>query len=203
MHVNLEDSRIRLRELRLTDLIDVYVNIRAKEVGRWSIPPASRYAQNTVGLFVWRLVGHIGKALRVIWQILVPPKIKSEIKLAIVLKETGNVVGIVTLSQIEQQKKSAQIGFWIGKKYWGQGLTTEAVNLALKFAFSDLKLDRINARTFEDNVGSKKVMEKCGLKLKHVIENAYFKFNEYHHELNYSILRSEWGAQRPRKSGQT
>ncbi|MHC4159148.1 MAG: GNAT family N-acetyltransferase [Planctomycetota bacterium] len=195
MQINLEGPRIRLRELRLTDLIDVYVNIRDKEIGRWSLPPASRFAQNTAGQFVWRFVGHVGKTLRVVWQMLFPPKVKSEFKLGIVLRETGRVVGIVTLSQIDQQKKSAQIGFWIGKRYWGRGLTTESINLALKFVFGDLKLDRIDAWTFENNIGSKKVMEKCGLKLEGVIKKAYFKFNEYHDKLNYSILRSEWDAQ--------
>jgi RimJ/RimL family protein N-acetyltransferase len=96
---------------------------------------------------------------------------------------------------IDQQKKSAQIGFWIGKKHWRKGLTTEAVSLALKFGFTELKLDRINAWTFGSNIGSKKVMEKCGLKLEGVTQKAYFKFNEYHDKLNYSILRAEWNDQ--------
>lgn len=195
MQVNLEGLRVRLRELRLADLIDVYVNIRDKEVGRWSVPPPKTYAKNAVGQFIWMFAGHLRKALRIVWQTLFPPKVRGEFKLGIVLKETSEVVGVVTLSQIDQQKKSAQIGFWIGKKHWRKGLTTEAVRLALKFGFTELKLDRINAWTFGSNIGSKKVMEKCGLKLEGVTQKAYFKFNEYHDKLNYSILRAEWNDQ--------
>ena len=192
MQVNLEGLHVRLRELRLTDLIDVYVNIRDKEVGRWSIPPPKRYAKNAVGQFIWMFAGHLRKTLRVVWQTLFQPKVRGEFKLGIVLKETSEVIGVVTLSQIDQQKKSAQIGFWIGKKYWGHGLTTEAVQLALEFGFNNLGLEEIEAWTFEKNVGSRKVMEKCGFKLDGVVESAYLKYNEMQNRLNYRILKSEY-----------
>jgi RimJ/RimL family protein N-acetyltransferase len=192
--VNLAGTRVFLREPRIADLIDIYVNIRDKEVGRWSQPPPLRCAENALGRFAWRLGGHLRKTLRVVRQVIFPPRIRTEVRFAIVMKETDKVIGVVTLSEISQPRKSAQIGFWVGRRYWGRGLATEALKLVLEFSFTELKLDRVNAWTFEKNMASRKVMEKCGLKPESVVREAYFKFNQYHDQLNYRILKSEWSA---------
>ncbi|MHC4160246.1 MAG: GNAT family N-acetyltransferase, partial [Planctomycetota bacterium] len=72
------------------------------------------------------------------------------------------------------------------------GLATEAVRLALEFGFTQLKLNRIFAWTFEKNVGSKKVLEKCGLKPEKVLNDANIRRAEKHNRLNYRILKSEY-----------
>jgi RimJ/RimL family protein N-acetyltransferase len=192
--MNLESPRVCLRELKLTDLVDVYVNIRHKGVGRWSQPPPFRCAENALGRFAWRLGGHLSKVMRVVRQMIFPPRVRTEVRFAIVIKETDKVIGVVTLSQISQPHRSAQVGFWIGRRYWGRGLTTEALKLVLEFSFTELKLDRVDAWTFEKNMASIRVMEKCGFKLGNAVRRAYFKFNQYHDQLNYRILKSEWSA---------
>lgn len=188
---NRNGERVFIRELKLSDAKDVYLNIRDKEINKWTKPLAQPYLENAVTRFIYRVLRYTWKALRLIWQTACPPKVKKEIKLGIVLKETERVIGIVSLKKIDMKNKCAEIGFWVGKKCWGKGLATEAVKLALKFGFTELDLNRIYAWTFEKNIGSRKVLEKCGLKLEKTVDDAYPGHAEKRNILNYGILKSE------------
>jgi RimJ/RimL family protein N-acetyltransferase len=125
-------------------------------------------------------------------QTLCPLKVKKEYKLGVVLKETGRVIGVITIAKVDRQNRCSEIGFWIGKKYWGQGLTSEALRLALQFGFEELELHRIYAWTYEKHIASRKVMEKCGFKLEGTMREASLKDNERQDILNYGILKSEY-----------
>lgn len=89
----------------------------------------------------------------------------------------GEVCGAVGLSKIEKGHK-AELGYWLGRKYWGQGIMTEAVKLMTKHAFCDLKLRRIYAHVFLFNEPSKRVLEKAGYKLEGVIKKEAKKGNK-------------------------
>lgn len=192
--LNLESGRVSLRILRLSDAWDVYTNIRGKEVGKWSGPDVYPGEGNAFIAYACRLLRHLRKGLQLFCQTLYSPKNPKVFRLAIVPRESQRVVGIVTLSRNESQPQCAKIGFWIGKKFWGQGLTTDAVRLAIRFGFEYLKLNRIDAWTFEKNIGSRRVMEKCGFKLEGVVKNACLKYNEMQTRFNYSIRRTGFEA---------
>ncbi len=185
-------ERILVRELSVFDAIDIYINIRDKEVGRWTGPPRQWYLENKIGRFVCRAVRHMWKGLQLIWTSIFEPKSKKVFRLAVVLRETGKVIGVVSLSKNEPQEEFADIGFWISKRYWGKGLMSEALKLALKFGFEQLGLVSIEAWAFEKNVSALKVMEKCGFRLKEVVKDAYIKYNVSQNRLNYAILKSEF-----------
>ncbi len=189
---NLEGEHVFIRKLRIFDARDVYINIRDKEIGKWTLAPSRSYPENVFGWFLRRTVSFVRRVLRFVGEVLRPTNTRGEFKLAIVLKESARVIGIVTIAKIDRHSKSAEIGFWIGKKHWERGLATEAVRLALKFAFNELKLHRIYAITFEKHIGARKVMEKCGFKLEGVMREAALKDNERHNILNYGILISEY-----------
>jgi len=191
-NLNLEGNKISLRMLRLSDFWNVYKNIRDEEVGKWTGPDTHSMLKNTFIQFLCRLLRHLQKGLRLLWDTLRPPKMQKVFRLGIVLRETQKVIGIVTLSRSESESQCAEVGFWIGKKYWGHGLTTETVKIAIEFGFNTLALEKIVAWTFEKNVSSKKVLEKCGFKSDGVVEAAYLKYNEMQNRLNYRILKSEY-----------
>lgn len=71
--------------------------------------------------------------------------------------------------------KSAEIGYWIGEEYWGQGITTEAVRLMTEYAFYYFDLLRLYAEVFENNKASMRVLEKNGYYLEGVRRKAVFK----------------------------
>ena len=57
---------------------------------------------------------------------------------------------------------SCELGYWLGKQYWGNGFATEAVGGILNFGFDELKLNNIFAVYKIDNEASKNVLKKCG-----------------------------------------
>ncbi len=182
-------DRILLRKLKVTDLFNVYRNIRDKEVGKWTGPPGKGCMGTPVGSVIGRLAGHFNKGLKIIVGAFVRSKKEKSLRLGVVLKDTGKVIGIVSFSKNNDEDDFADLGFWIGRKYWRKGLMSEVLPLAIEFGFKQWGLERIDAWTFEDNVGSKKVMEKCGMIQESVIENAYIKYGKPCNRINYSIVR--------------
>ena len=87
---------------------------------------------------------------------------------AVVLKETNEPIGccgIVNASDMNNEE--AEIGYWIGKPYWGQGLIPEAVKRLLSRCFNELNLDAVWCGFYEGNLKSKRVCEKSGFKFHH------------------------------------
>ncbi len=108
------------------------------------------------------------------------------------LKQTGNVIGYISLINIDNYNENCEVGFCIGKLLWNKGLVTEAFSEIIKFALESIEFERITGRHHVDNIASGKVMGKCGLKYEGILRKV-FKINTG--ELTdckcYSILRSE------------
>lgn len=90
-----------------------------------------------------------------------------------VLKESGEPVGSCGimfadgLHSADMQPGHAEIGYWIGKPYWGQGLIPEAVRALLARSFNELKLEAVWCGYYDGNVKSRRVIEKCGFRFHH------------------------------------
>lgn len=80
-----------------------------------------------------------------------------------------------------------ELGYWLGVEYWGNGIMTQAVPQILKYGFEKMKLRRIQAGVFDFNIGSIKVLEKCGLKLEARSKDKVYKLGSFHDELLYGI----------------
>jgi [ribosomal protein S5]-alanine N-acetyltransferase len=78
----------------------------------------------------------------------------------------GDPVGGVGLELMaDVNRRSAEIGYWLGTAYWGRGIATEAVTLVTDWAFNAHGLFRIFAQPFASNLGSRRVLEKAGYRL--------------------------------------
>jgi RimJ/RimL family protein N-acetyltransferase len=86
-------------------------------------------------------------------------------------------------------KKNAELGYWLGEKYWGHGIITRAIKEVVDFAFGNFDITRLYARPFGTNTASQRVLEKNGFKLEAKIEKGFFKNREYVDELIYAIRR--------------
>lgn len=192
MKLNIEGNRIAIRELGIGDVFDVFVNIRDKEIGKLMLPPRQSYLQNPYGRFIYRSLGHIYKVVLLVRNLLLKSEGKKDYKFAIVLKKTGRVIGVINLSMCNQQIGTAELGFWIGRKFWGRGLGTDAVNLVLKLGFLEMNLSEIYALTLFKNPKSQRVLEKCGLRLRDKITVIGQKDNNDHDVVKYSILKTEF-----------
>ena len=85
-------------------------------------------------------------------------------ELGIFLKETGGFVGIVSLYDVSKPDNKAKIGYWVGKDFRKRGYAEEAVKTMIEFAFQELKLNKISAKTMEDNRNSNSLLEKIGFR---------------------------------------
>ena len=92
---------------------------------------------------------------------------------AVVVKETGEPVGACGimfsdgLHSATMKNGEAEIGYWIGKPYWGRGLIPEAGAALLARCFNELGLDAVWCGYYDGNTKSKRVCEKCGFKYHH------------------------------------
>ncbi|NIB82521.1 N-acetyltransferase [Streptococcus pseudopneumoniae] len=87
------------------------------------------------------------------------------------LKDNGKFIGTIDLHKIDPVLKKAAIGYIINKKYWNQGLTTEANRAVIELAFEKIGMNKLIALYDKDNPASGKVMEKSGMRFSH--EEAY------------------------------
>ncbi|MBI2655879.1 GNAT family N-acetyltransferase [Candidatus Woesearchaeota archaeon] len=94
-----------------------------------------------------------------------------------VIEKNKKFVGSISLKNIEKHK--AEIGYWVGRLYWNQGIMTEAIKTVVDFSFKKLKLDRLYAYVFLKNKNSVTVLiknkfKKEGLLRKHRIKDGEF-----------------------------
>jgi ribosomal-protein-alanine N-acetyltransferase len=104
---------------------------------------------------------------------------------AIVHKADKKMIGWCGLAFLDNTDE-IEIGYGIAKEYWGKGLTTEAAAASIRFGFEELKLNRIVAVAMPENIASRRIMEKIGMKFE---KTGHW----YEAELvYYVILRDEY-----------
>lgn len=119
---------------------------------------------------------------------------------AVVLKDTGEPVGSCgimfsdSLHSAEMKQREAEIGYWIGKPYWGQGLIPEAVKALLARGFNDLHLDAAWCGYYDGNTKSKRVIEKCGFRFHHTNHDVVSPLGDKRTEHFYRMTREEYCA---------
>ena len=70
----------------------------------------------------------------------------------------GTTIGACALLNIDKELHRCELGYWIGKEYWGKGYASEALRLLLKFAFESIRIKEITACTFRANARSTKLL---------------------------------------------
>jgi len=116
---------------------------------------------------------------------------------AIELKDEENAGGGICLSGIDEFQNIAELGYWLGEKYWRQGIMSEAVEAILDFGFNELKLRKIFMHAYVENEGSNKIAKKFkfkleGTRIKHVKDKAT---GTIHNDNVYGLLKQDWRAE--------
>jgi RimJ/RimL family protein N-acetyltransferase len=111
---------------------------------------------------------------------------------AVVLRESGDVVGDLGLHWVSDEHRTGEIGFLFDPARQGHGYATEAARAFLKLAFEDFGLHRVIGRTEARNAASARVLAKLGMRCEaHLVENEWVK-GEWQSELVYALLDHEW-----------
>jgi RimJ/RimL family protein N-acetyltransferase len=118
----------------------------------------------------------------------------NKMTFAVRLNDSNQIIGSTSYGNIEWKERNIEIGWtWIGKDFIGAGINKHMKFLMLNHAFEQMKVERLELRTDELNVRSRKAMEKIGAK-----HDASLR---YHRQTRggrrrttvvYSIIRPEW-----------
>ena len=150
--MELETKRLILRPWRLEDAEDMYELARDPEIGAgggWNAHKSVEESRGIARMFM-----------------------SSRATFAVVPKDRGRIIGVAGLKLGDEctlglSEDEGDIGYWIGKPFWGNGYATEAVLALLRLAVEDLRLERVWAGYFDGNERSKRVLEKCGFSYHH------------------------------------
>lgn len=120
---------------------------------------------------------------------------KTNLHLAICLKEKNHLLGIVNLTNINHLNKKAEFSIMIGDiTQQGKGYGKIAAKLMLKHGFEELNLNRIYLTVLNKNVKAIKLYEAIGFLKEGMLRQEIFKNNEFQDMMIMSILRKEFDS---------
>ena len=156
---SIETERLLLRPVTLDDADAMFEYASDRENTRYTFPTNQSLEETKNNIAQFYLANPLGR-----W--------------GIELKSSGQFIGTIDLHKIDTVLKKAAIGYIINKKYWKQGLTTEATRAVIELAFEKIGMNKLTALHDKDNPASGKVMEKSGMRYSHDEEYAALDLHE-------------------------
>jgi len=111
---------------------------------------------------------------------------------ALTRKPERQLIGVISLRP--QLGHSAEIGYWTGVPWWGQGYATEALLAIIRHSFRDLGLRRVHAAHFATNPASGRVMQKAGMQREGCLRQHVVRWGVPQDLVVYGLLRAEFEA---------
>ena len=88
-------------------------------------------------------------------------------------------------------RRTAEVGYWLGEPFWGRGIATRALETFSHWAFREFDFARLQARVYEGNPASRRVLEKAGFALEGRLRNAATKHGRLLDLYLYALLADE------------
>jgi len=159
----LETPRLQLRLLRESDAVDAHRVLSDEKAMRYYGTAAHKDLEYTQSNFITTFISRF--------------KLHDGVSFVITLKkEDGTVnddyighvnaryIGHINVMHFDRSFHFAEIAYIVNPDYWGRGIATEAVSRVVKFLLEDMKVHKVRASCFADNVASRKVLDKVGFK---------------------------------------
>ncbi|SJN58850.1 Putative ribosomal N-acetyltransferase YdaF [Vibrio ruber DSM 16370] len=83
----------------------------------------------------------------------------------------GELVGNIGFNSIDHELKKAEIGYWLGQQYQGNGIITRVCRFLIAYAFETLNVEKVQIAVAEDNLPSRAVCERLGMTLEGIISH--------------------------------
>ena len=177
----LKSNRLILNELQYDDVENIVRFVRDEELSSMTLNIPFPYSKSDATSWITRS--------RISF------KEKSKIPFAIRYLD-GNLIGSIAL-HLNQRFNRANVGYWIGKPYWNQGIASEALTLVLDYAFNKLKLNKIIGQHLLANSSSGKVMIKNGMIKEGILKEHSKKGKAFRDVVQYRITKSEYQSVQP------
>jgi [ribosomal protein S5]-alanine N-acetyltransferase len=172
----LQTARLRLRPYCLADAEDLMRLAGAHEVAATTLRIPHPYRKQDALDFIACCEGESGKIPR----------------FAIALRESGQLCGGIGLHiDAAPNEHNAELGYWLGVPYWGQGYATEAARAVLRYGFETVGLHRIYATHFAHNSASGRVLQKIGMRYEGRSRENVHKWGKFYDSELYAILASD------------
>jgi [ribosomal protein S5]-alanine N-acetyltransferase len=171
----IETARLDLRTIAESDISELVPLIGAREVAETTLRIPHPYEERHAREF------------------LASPVPENELRLMIRLRSDGRLCGGIGLHP-DNQHQRAELGYWIGRPYWGHGYATEAARAVVRYGFEQLKSNRIFAAHFAGNDASGRILQKIGMRHEGCMRQAVRKWNKFIDLERYAILRDDYLA---------
>lgn len=116
---------------------------------------------------------------------------RSRFGLAVVLREDGVLIGSVELRVTGETDGRAELGFVLGRPWWGRGYAGEATGALLRFGFGELGLHKISATCDPDNAASARVLTKVGMRREGHLHDHLRLHGQWRDRLLYAALSTQ------------
>jgi RimJ/RimL family protein N-acetyltransferase len=173
----IDADRIRLRWISADDTDAFYAIYSNPEVMRyWSTPP----------------LPDIDAARNLINEIHESWKRRAILKWGIALRSDDQLIGSITLFNLDFTHRRAEIGYALAREHWSHGYMNEALMAVLKYAFEVLELHRIEADVDPRNTASIKTVERLGFQREGYLRERWQVNGEIQDAFFYGLLKQEW-----------
>lgn len=175
--VPLDTERLHLRPLALSDAEAMHGIYADPETMRyWSSEPVSQPDDSR--RLVQEDLDAAAKGEMAFW--------------AVTLRGSDQALGKCVLLHHSPANRRAEIGYVLNRRYWGQGLMTEAMQALIRHAFDALDLHRLEADTDPANAASLRLLEKLGFRQEGLFRERWFVYGEWQDSVMLGLLRSDW-----------
>jgi ribosomal-protein-alanine N-acetyltransferase len=176
----LTGAQVVLRDLRSTDAASLFALLTTEEVSRFISPPPTT-VEGFEKFIAWaqrqRAAG-------------------SYACFAVTLVNDDTAIGIFQLRELEPGFGTAEWGFAIGSPYWGTGVFQEGAELVVSFAFEQVGVHRLEARSAVRNGRGNGALRKIGAVQEGILRKSFLKNGEYLDQTLWTILDEDWQAKR-------
>ncbi|KOY80463.1 GNAT family N-acetyltransferase [Lysinibacillus macroides] len=104
----------------------------------------------------------------------------------------GKLAGVIGYHQINWQHKWTSIGYWLGNEFVGKGLVTNSMKALMEYAFSYLKLNRIEVRVAVGNIRSRTIPKVLGFYEEGRVRDAEWLHDHYVDQVVYGLTAADW-----------
>lgn len=118
--------------------------------------------------------------------------LESTCNWGIALPDTNEYIGKISLFQISEQNRRAELGYLLGRKHWGKGYMTEALVAVLAQAFNVMQLHRIEVDTDPDNTPSLALLDKFGFVREGLFQDRWFVHGKWHDSVMLALLAENY-----------
>jgi RimJ/RimL family protein N-acetyltransferase len=113
------------------------------------------------------------------------------VNFAIRTRGTAALIGSVGLRDIDPEHLQAELGFWIGREWWGNGYAQEAAAAVIEFGFDSLNLNRICGHHMDRNPAAGRVLLAVGMQREGLLRQRVRKWGAYEDVVLYAIVRDD------------